>query len=260
MRVKISTLIIVSFLGLSLLVIKGIRGQSAVQPYTLRFTETSYGHISGSKLEKIAVIKRRSDGATARYQLDPTNHRYLRGQIRQIMLDSGRKKVLVDDGTQSMSTFMAPQNAIFKLFAGRRSLPNCRPQVAPETEPEYLGEQTIAGLVTHRYKFPPSKYESHSLSLEVWHAEKLDCIEVQQISTRYDEKINKVGSTFQKLLVSATLAEPDHEGFEVSNGYSEKKPSSLYGDNLTLMHNMQITPSMSQSWSLEDTRYLGSRK
>lgn len=228
--------------------------QSKIQPYTVKIEETTRGLLSGTTLQKVKVISRRSDGSTSTRMLD-AGGALLPGQIREVVLVDQAKKVLIDDARRNVSTLHLTPSSVQRLASPRPPSAGCAPRTFLSGVAS-KGHTTLAGSVlAHGYRFPDSKNEDSVSTLEAWFAPALDCMEVGQTATRTDARLGKLTSTYERRLIAHSSEEPSASEFVLPSGYTEVPPSVLRTENLSQVNRMQPSPQMLADWAKQDQVY-----
>lgn len=187
--------------------------------YTITYTETSQ---TGTRppIGKALYVAQRKDGSTATGSTDPQSF-----QIRSILLVPEKLMTLVSDQTKRKSTRLAVRQG--SPIPPLNVSPRCEPQnLTSSLKLEYLGEDTVTGLKTFKYRMFPPQPTQHFAEQTFWFAPDLDCYALRAVSERRDE-VKKTGTRFVKEATSVTLGDPDATIFVMPGNYSEVAPSEL---------------------------------
>jgi hypothetical protein len=224
---------------------------STVQPFTAKVIDTLTYIPTGDTDESHSVFARRADGSTAEVRfLGPPENR-IAPERRVILLDE-RKKVLVSDMIQSLSTtFLSDYE--FKFLKGPPLDPTCSGPHDAGRATRVLGNAILSGV-----KVVGHIEEGKADRFELWEAPELNCYPVKSVQEWKDE--SGVVNSRTERTASVTLGEPSPSLFEVPGNYREKPPSVFETDLRAYQHRPELTPQQLVGMYKADQTYYKSRE
>jgi hypothetical protein len=192
-----------------------------LKAFTVEIADAAASTVNGT-IGKTTVYAFKSEGSSYEGPWDLAS-----GQTRIVTDVPARLRIRIDDRNRYKTTMpfkLRPNTVSPRLPRDER----CAFPSRPGWEPAYIGEDTILGYKTYKYRHreievPDREQTIHTFT---WYAPDLTCFELQQHAEKRDRAGNVV-ATFDKIPKRISIGEPDPALFRIDSSYKEVPPSEF---------------------------------